>query len=191
MRRTHQVVTASIDCHTLVYRLTEKPCSFVSGLAAAVTLNKNKINFSFLDFCFKPILPSIHTLFISLCGWYLSRSDIDAGGVGMAASVIRTMAVIDWLTLISILCPSSQTLTEVCTRTCFYAFSLQGAVNSVKRNSTGVQEIMFLTYIDTTAASERRSAGIRLYAGDPITLESRITDTPGRGQSIQRHNKFH
>lgn len=62
---------------------------------------------------------------------YLPGAHIDAGGVGVAASSVRTIAVVDWLTLVSVLPPSSQALTGVRTWSCLYTFGLQGAVYSV------------------------------------------------------------
>lgn len=59
-------------------------------------------------------------------GHYLSRSDVDAGGVGVAVSSVWTITVVDWLTLISVLPPAAQTLTGVSTRSCLYTFGLQG-----------------------------------------------------------------
>ena len=60
---------------------------------------------------------------------HLSRSDVDAGGVGMAASSVGTVAVVDWLTLVSVLPPAGQTLTGVSTWSRLHTFSLQGAAH--------------------------------------------------------------
>lgn len=101
---------------------------------------------------------------------HLSWSHIDAGGIGMAVTSLRAVAVVDWLTLVSILPPSSQTLTGVRPWACLYAFSLQGAEHSSRGSEgagntaaivVGVQYIKLLeTCVQTAAASERWSTRV-------------------------------
>lgn len=62
----------------------------------------------------------------------------------MAAASVRTVAVVDWLTLIPILPPSSQTLTDVSPRACLYTFSLQGAECST--GSSEETDCVFYSY---------------------------------------------
>ncbi len=57
----------------------------------------------------------------------------------MAASSVRTIAVVDWLTLVSILPPSGQTLTRVRTWSSLYTLGLQRAQDSIKRADTAVR----------------------------------------------------
>lgn len=45
----------------------------------------------------------------------------------MAASSVRTVAVVDWLTIVPVLPPSGETLTGVSPWSCLYTLSLQGA----------------------------------------------------------------
>lgn len=57
----------------------------------------------------------------------------------MAASSVSTNAVVDWLTLVTILPPPGQTLAGVGTWPRLYAFGLQGAPDSTKTADTAVR----------------------------------------------------
>lgn len=61
---------------------------------------------------------------------------MDAGGVGVTASSVRTVTVVDWLTLVSVLPPSCQTLAGVSPRSRLYTFSLQRAPAGTKPKTT-------------------------------------------------------
>lgn len=108
----------------------------------------------------------------------LSRSNIDAGGVGMAAPPGRTVAVVDWLTLISIFPPSSQTLADVRVRSCLYTFGLQGAHTHTELTRTRLKPDSVHTYIRTAAASVRGRTRVGLHTGDPVTLVTRFANAP-------------
>lgn len=68
-------------------------------------------------------------------GLYLSRSHIDAGGVGVAAPSVSVVTVVDGLTLVPVLPPARETLTGVCAGSCLYTLGLQGAECSTHSTS--------------------------------------------------------
>lgn len=97
----------------------------------------------------------------------------------MAASVTGTIAVIDWLALVTVFSPPAETLTGVRSRTRLYTFGLQGADQCTVRHSDSREEaVNGVTHIHTAASSERRSTGVRLHTGDTVALKPRSTHTP-------------
>lgn len=106
----------------------------------------------------------------------------------MAAASVHTVTVVYGSTLVSVLCPASQTLTGVSTWACLYTFGLQGRYRAQSQAQTAMEEAENqkpeLTYVHTAAASERWSAGVRLHTGDTVPLETRFTDTPDVWKNI-------
>ena len=56
----------------------------------------------------------------------LAGSDVDAGGVSVATSSSRAVAVVDWLALVLVQSPARQTLADVRVGARLYALGLQG-----------------------------------------------------------------
>ena len=55
----------------------------------------------------------------------LAGTDVDAGGISVATSSARAVAVIDWLALVLVHGPALQTLADVCFGARLYALRLQ------------------------------------------------------------------
>lgn len=139
-------MTAPVLSHTLVNGLTLLSVSFVSSFTAAVALLGKRRKQDLWPWLFVLLLWLLHhqqfrsdsdtclfpwRLQVNVAGCYLSRSNIDAGGVRVAASSVRTVAVVDGLTLVPVLPPPGETLTGVTPWSCLHTFSLQGAQRGV------------------------------------------------------------
>lgn len=66
----------------------------------------------------------------------LSWSNVDTRSIRMAASSVRVVAIVNWLTVVSIFPPSCQTLADVFIWSCLHTFSLRGAATSIESNMT-------------------------------------------------------
>lgn len=104
---------------------------------------------------------------------------MDAGGVGVTASSVRSLTVVDWSTVVSVLPPPAQALTGVSPCSCLYTFGLQRAPQSDTDTDTShYRKSYHVTHVHTAAASHRWSTGVRLHTGDPVALVTRFTHTP-------------
>lgn len=56
---------------------------------------------------------------------HLSRADVNASRVGVAATSVCVQAVVDWLTLALLIPPPRQTLADVRCRACLHTFGLR------------------------------------------------------------------